>query len=46
LVDDECVDHVVRGGAWANDASGVRVTDRRPASTRSEERGFRVVREF
>jgi formylglycine-generating enzyme required for sulfatase activity len=45
-VSGECIDHVVRGGAWTNDASAVRVTDRRPASTPSEERGFRVVREF
>jgi formylglycine-generating enzyme required for sulfatase activity len=42
----ECVDHVVRGGGWGDGADAVRVTDRRPASTPGDARGFRVVREL
>jgi formylglycine-generating enzyme required for sulfatase activity len=42
----QCIDRVVRGGSWGNGADAVRVTDRRPASTPGDSRGFRVVREL
>ncbi len=45
-VEGACVDHVVRGGGWQGGADATTVTNRRPASTASDERGFRVVREF
>jgi formylglycine-generating enzyme required for sulfatase activity len=46
LRNGHCTDHVVRGGSWADAADGVRLSDRRPASTPGDSRGFRVVREL
>lgn len=46
LRNGQCTDHVVRGGSWADAADGVRLSDRRPASTPGDSRGFRVVREL